>query len=164
MLMLPPCCLCGCEYPPHPHLLLNAWTNLYETWDLYHDTWVPLISMLHKSLPSACVSFLHVQCIPPVVDWQRPVKSPTSTNTAVELLDACLWVCVSPTSLLGNNSVKTFLQQRRIVGGVLYAVRVRSNESRQLVLSRTSCFQRTTIEILCRLQESLHFSLGYPWN
>jgi hypothetical protein len=52
-----------------------------------------------------------------------------------------LWVsmCIS-LSLLGNNSVKTFPSQRRIVDGVIfYAVLVVSNASRLLVLPRTSC-------------------------
>jgi hypothetical protein len=44
-------------------------------------------------------------------------------------------------SLLGNNSVKTFPQQRRIIGCVVfYAVRVVSKEGRLLVLPRTSCY------------------------
>jgi hypothetical protein len=45
-----------------------------------------------------------------------------------------------PLSLLGNNSVKTFPRQGRIVGRVVfYAIRVVSKESRRLVLPRTSC-------------------------
>jgi hypothetical protein len=53
----------------------------------------------------------------------------------------CLWVCQCiPLSLLGNNSVKTFPRQRRIVGGVVfYAVRVISKENGRLVLLRTAC-------------------------
>jgi hypothetical protein len=49
----------------------------------------------------------------------------------------CLCILVS---LLGNNSVKTFPWQRRIVGGVVfYVVRVVSKESGRSVLPRTSC-------------------------
>jgi hypothetical protein len=49
-------------------------------------------------------------------------------------------LCI-PLSLLGNNSVKTFPQQRRIFGGVVfYTVRVVTKESRRLVLPRTSCY------------------------
>jgi hypothetical protein len=49
-------------------------------------------------------------------------------------------LCI-PLSLLGNNSVKTFPRQRRIVGRFVFNVaRVVSKESRRLVLSRTSCF------------------------
>jgi hypothetical protein len=40
-----------------------------------------------------------------------------------------------PLLLIDKNSVKTFPQQRRIVGGVVsYAIRVVSKESRRLVL------------------------------
>jgi hypothetical protein len=38
-------------------------------------------------------------------------------------------MCI-PLSLLGNNSVKTFSRQRRIVGVVFYAVLIVSKESR----------------------------------
>jgi hypothetical protein len=47
---------------------------------------------------------------------------------------------VYPLSLLGNNSVKTFPLQRRIVGGVVsYVALVVSEESMRLVLPRSSC-------------------------
>jgi hypothetical protein len=53
-----------------------------------------------------------------------------------------LWVCLCiPLSLLGNNSVKTFPWQQRIVGCIAFsAVRVVSKDRRRLVLPRTSCF------------------------
>jgi hypothetical protein len=60
----------------HPQLL-NAWTNLYETSYADHGTWAYLNGVLHKSLPSACVS-----------------------------------ICVSLLSLLGNGSVRTLTRQR----------------------------------------------------
>jgi hypothetical protein len=39
------------------HELLNAWSNLYETWyvRVYHATWAHLNSTLHNFLPSVCV-------------------------------------------------------------------------------------------------------------
>jgi hypothetical protein len=43
-------------YPTYQ--LLNAWTNLYETCYVYHGTWAHLNDILHKSLPSVCVSSL----------------------------------------------------------------------------------------------------------
>jgi hypothetical protein len=52
-----------------------------------------------------------------------------------------VWIslCI-PLSLLGNNLVKTFPQQRIIVRAVvLYAVRAVSEESGLLVLPRTCC-------------------------
>jgi hypothetical protein len=51
--MRSPCCLC--VYVSPPHQLLNAWTNLYETWYVNHGTSAHLNGVLHKSLPSICV-------------------------------------------------------------------------------------------------------------
>jgi hypothetical protein len=53
----------------------------------------------------------------------------------------CLWICLCiPLSSPHNNSVKTFMWQRRTVGGVFFsAAHVISKESRQLVLPRTPC-------------------------
>jgi hypothetical protein len=39
-----------------PTQLSNAWTNLYETWYVRHDTWVHLNCVFPESLPSVCVS------------------------------------------------------------------------------------------------------------
>jgi hypothetical protein len=56
-------------------------------------------------------------------------------------------LCI-PLSLLGNNSVKTFLRQRKIVGGVVFnAVHVVSKESMRVVLPRTSCFISSSAEL-----------------
>jgi hypothetical protein len=52
------------------------------------------------------------------------------------LLKERLWI---PLSLLGNNSVKPFLWQWRIVGGVVFCVPCRIKGNRQLVLPRSSC-------------------------
>jgi hypothetical protein len=54
----------------------------------------------------------------------------------------CLWVCLCiPLILLCNNSVNTFLRQRRIVGGIVfYALRIVWKERRPLLLPRTSFF------------------------
>jgi hypothetical protein len=125
---------------------LNAWTNLYEIWYVYHGTWAHLNGVLHNpSHQCVCVFLLSllgkgsVKCIPPFVARQRLDKHvPAATNTdsrrivgritfyAVRVLSkVSLWVCLYiPISLLGNNSVKTFLRQRKIIGGVVfYAVR-----------------------------------------
>jgi hypothetical protein len=104
---------------------LNAWTNLYETWYVCHGTWAHLNGVLHKSLPSVCMSLCvsllsllgkgSVKCIPPFVARQRLSKyNPAGTNT--------------------RNS-------RRIVGRVIfYAILVVSKENGRLVVPRTSCF------------------------
>jgi hypothetical protein len=45
-------CVSGCP----PYRLLNALTNLYETWYVYHNTWAHFSGVLPKSLPSICVT------------------------------------------------------------------------------------------------------------
>jgi hypothetical protein len=97
-----------------------------------------------------------VKCIPPFGARQRlgkHVPAQRIHTTIEELLDAsfsvlsvsyqrrvCGSVFVSPLSLLGNNSVKTFPRQRRIVGGVVFcAVRIVAKESGRFILPRTSC-------------------------
>jgi hypothetical protein len=148
--MRSPCCLC---IPPYQRL--NAWTNFYETWYVYHGTWAQLNGVLHKSLPPVCVSLCvslisllgkcSVKCIPPFIARQRLGKHvPAATNTRKNKIivgHVCLWVCLCiPLLLLGNISVKTFPRQRRTVGGVVfYAVHVVSKESRPFGLLRTSC-------------------------
>jgi hypothetical protein len=55
MLMRSPCSLCVCASP----LINSEWlNNLYETWYAFHGTWVNLNGVLHKSLPSVCLSVL----------------------------------------------------------------------------------------------------------
>jgi hypothetical protein len=56
-LMRSPCRLFVCP----PYKRLNGWTNLYETWYVYHGTWAHLNGILHKSIPSVCVSL----CVSP---------------------------------------------------------------------------------------------------
>jgi hypothetical protein len=82
-------------------------------------------------------------CVPAIVTRQRLGKHVSAAtnirDNTIIIQRLCLWVfpCIS-LSLLGNNSVKTFPRQRKIVGGdVFYAVRVISKESRWLVLPRT---------------------------
>jgi hypothetical protein len=70
-LMRSPCCL----FVNTSYKLLSAWTNLYETWYVYHGTWAHLNGTLHKSLPSVFVSVYvshlsllgngSLKCIPP---------------------------------------------------------------------------------------------------
>jgi hypothetical protein len=86
-----------------------------------------------------------LKCIPPFIAVQRLSKYIVATNThsnrrIVEHVCFCVRLCILLT-LLGNNSVKTFQWQRKIVEGIIFcAVCVIQNESRQLVLPRTSCF------------------------
>jgi hypothetical protein len=151
------CCLCVCESPhqinfwmPEPILL-----NLVCTAYAYHGTWTHLSGVLHKYLPSVCVSVFvslmcllgigSVKCIPPIVARQRPGKdAPAATNIRINTRRRIVRrvssdLCIPP-PLLGNNSVKKFPRQLRIVGNVVfYATRVVSKEIRRIVLPRTSC-------------------------
>jgi hypothetical protein len=86
-LMRSPCCLCVCVSPTYH--LLNAWTNLYETWYVYHGTWVYLSGVLHKSLPSACAPV----CIIARHRLGKKVAAATNTFTTVEeSLDALFYM------------------------------------------------------------------------
>jgi hypothetical protein len=89
--------------------LLNVWTSLYETYYVYHGTWVHLNGVLHKSLPSVCVSVCvsllsllgngSVKCLRHFIARQRLDEHiPAATNTMEELLDVyvCGSVYVSP--------------------------------------------------------------------
>jgi hypothetical protein len=163
--MRSPCCLC---IPPYQ--LLNASTNLYETWYAYHGTWAHFNGVLRKSLPSVCVSVCvsliplsdkgSVKYILPFFARQRLSKHvPAATNIHVRndrrIVGRVIFYAVSflskeglwdslyiPLLLLRNNSVKSFPRKRRIVGGVVFhEVRVASKESRRLFLPRTSCYQ-----------------------
>jgi hypothetical protein len=122
-----------------PHSLFNAWTNLYQTWCLYHGTSAHLNGVLHKPLPSIWVSmsvFLlsllgkgSVEMYAFVARQRLCQHEPEAMNTCNNkriVGSVCLWVCLCiPLSLLGNNSVKTLPRQRRIFGGVVfYTVRV----------------------------------------
>jgi hypothetical protein len=76
---------------------------------------------------------------PPFIAKQRlgkHVPAPTNTRNNRRIF-GCVCLCL-PLSLLGHNSIKTFPRHRKIVGGVVfYAIHV-WNESRRLVLPRTS--------------------------
>jgi hypothetical protein len=126
-----------------PYQLLNASTNLYETRYVYHDTRAHLNGVLHKSLPSVCMSVCvsllplvrtgSVKCIPPFIARQRLGKYvPAATNAHNNrriVVRVSVGLCI-PLSLLCNNSVKISPRQRGIVGGVFRAVRVVSKEGR----------------------------------
>jgi hypothetical protein len=136
-LMRSPCCLS--VNPP----FINLW--MPELIIMYIMAREPnsAIYFINPSHQSVC---LHT-CIPPFIARQRlsrHVSAATNTRNNRRIVGrVCLWVCLYtiPLSLLGDNSVKTFLRQRRIAEGVVFcAVRVVSKESRLLVLPRTSCF------------------------
>jgi hypothetical protein len=45
----------------YPYQLLNAWTNIYETWYVYHGTWANLNGVIHKSLPIVILWLQHLE-------------------------------------------------------------------------------------------------------
>jgi hypothetical protein len=100
---------------------------------------------LYVYYPLSLLGKASVKYIPPFIARQRLGKHvPTATNTRKNRGIAgrvSLWVCLCISlSLLGNNSVQKFPQQRSIVGGVvLYAVLVVLEERRRSLLPRTSC-------------------------
>jgi hypothetical protein len=61
---------CVSVYPP-----INFW--MPDTWYVYHDTWAHLNGVLHKSLPSVCVSV----CVPLIIARQRLDKNVTAATT-----------------------------------------------------------------------------------
>jgi hypothetical protein len=79
---------------------MNAWTSLYETWYVYHDTWAHVSGVLHKSLTSVCVSV----CVSFLLFLgKRSFLGNSSVNTfprqlihaaIEESLDACVYLSV----------------------------------------------------------------------
>jgi hypothetical protein len=111
-----PCCL---FIPP----IKNAWSSVYESWYVYHGTWPHLNGVLHKSLPSVCVSVY-----PHIVARHRLGKDvPAASNKR-------------------NSRII-------VGGVVFSAVRAISRESMLLFLPRTSWFYlmfRTLSNDYCR--------------
>jgi hypothetical protein len=134
-----------CLYPPYQHL--NAWINIYETLYLYHEIWVNLDGVFHKSLPSVCV------CNPIVVRKRLGKHVPAATSIGNNrrvvwgvflyafrvISKESLWACLCIPLLLLDVSVNVFPRQR-IVGGVgYYAIRVVLKGSKRLLPPRNSC-------------------------
>jgi hypothetical protein len=143
--MRSPWCLCVCKdfclwTPP----LINFWmpepTFMKLCTYVYNGTWAHLSGVLHKSLPSVCLSLCisvlsllgksWVKCIPAFIAGQRlgkQVPAAKSThNNKRNVWCACLWVCLCIFLWLpGKNSVQTFPRQKKIIRGVIsYATRV----------------------------------------
>jgi hypothetical protein len=75
-------------YPP-PHELLNGWTNLYETWYIYHGTWAHFNGMFRKSLPSVCVSV----CLSLLSLLGKHIPAAMNTHAIeLQLLDASFYM------------------------------------------------------------------------
>jgi hypothetical protein len=91
-----------------------------------------LLSMVGKGM---------IKHIPPFIAKATAQKTvPTATNTCNNKKIVGHMCCVSVYyPIVVNNSVKTFLQQQKIVGGIIfYMVHVLSEERRPSALPRTS--------------------------
>jgi hypothetical protein len=136
----------------HPYQFLNVWSRLYETWYVYHANWAHLSYVTNPSQQSVFLSLLSLQingsvkCNPLFSAKQRLSKLVSAaTNIRNNISGVCsvvsfgmrvvskksLWACLCiPLWFLGNNSVKTFPRQWRVVEGVVfYEVHVISKES-----------------------------------
>jgi hypothetical protein len=112
---------------------------------VYHGIGAHLNGVLHKSLPSACVSV----CVSlPSLQANGSINTFPRQRIYETTEHAIFYaVCALPNdslslyhlSLPGSNSAKTFPRQQGIVGGVVfYAILVVGKKSRRLVLPRTS--------------------------
>jgi hypothetical protein len=125
-------CIARCQ-------LLNAWTNLYETWNVYHGTWAHLNGVLHKNLSSVCVSVS-----PSITARQRlGIHVATATNTRdirrtvgrVIFYAACVHIKGESVGIIARQQLgKHVPAAKGFVGGVIsYAVCVIWKEQEILV-------------------------------
>jgi hypothetical protein len=110
-----------------PTLLISESPNQsLWTWYVYLGIWAQLNGILHNPLPSVCESVC--------VARQRlgkhvPAAKNACSSRRIGWTRVSVGLC-SPLSFLGNNSVKMFPRQQRIVGGVVfYAARVVSKKN-----------------------------------
>jgi hypothetical protein len=124
-------------YPPL--LISNAWTNLHESWYVYHATWSHLNGIHHTSLPSVIPTLQPVKFLRQNLNiaWCASVRIPP---IKCQCLNQYLWnlVCIS-----WHLSPSQIWHSLYVFPNILVfcAVRVVSKESRRLVLPRTVCFQ-----------------------
>jgi hypothetical protein len=122
--------VCVSSYPIS-HQLLNACTNVSQTWYVYQGIWALRNDVLHKSLPSVCVMFTSFIVARQRLGRQFPSATNASNNrrmvggidfyTARVVSRDSLWVCLCTTLyLIGNGSVNTFSWHRRIVEGLVF--------------------------------------------
>jgi hypothetical protein len=90
--MLSPSCLFFCE---SLLLILNASTNLYGAWYLYHGIWAHLNGLLHKSLSLVYVS-QHVSLLS-LLGNGSVIPEAMNTRNNRKIVYTCVYgaVCVS---------------------------------------------------------------------
>jgi hypothetical protein len=163
-------------------LIQSLWNLVCISWHLSQSNSLLNIS-LTSGYVSVCVSLLsllgkdYVKCISPVITRQRlgnHILAATNTRNnrkivrrvvfnAVRVLSKeSLWVSIYTLLFLGNNSVKTFPRQRRIVGGiVLCAVRVVLKEWKKWVPQLLVSYKNNFSEIgLCLRTQVKPHSVG----
>jgi hypothetical protein len=88
-----------------PYQLLNAWTNLYASWCVYHGTRDDLSGVLYTFVPLFCASVCVLptfeqqrlgKCLPPIIARQPICKHvPAATNMHSNKRNVgCVCVCV----------------------------------------------------------------------
>jgi hypothetical protein len=86
-----------------------------------HGAWAHLNGVFHKSLPFVCVSVcVSLLSLPDKgsVSMFTGAKNTRNNRKIAGRMCLCVRLCIA-ISLLGNNRVKTFPSQQKIVGGVL---------------------------------------------
>jgi hypothetical protein len=128
--MRSPCCLWVCVSVYPPYQLLNAWTNLYETWYVYYGIWAQS-SKISASPCQHSRSWFRAPLEPMTIFLFFPDfyifwnGASSSTRRGVKLIPVTSAlmrsnsddsrpqsICLSFLSLLGNGSVNTFARQR----------------------------------------------------
>jgi hypothetical protein len=141
---------CLCIYVSSPSSTFKCLNQ--SLWNFVHITWQlnPSRRRTYKSLPSFCVSL----CVS-LLSFLGNGSAKTRHFLCGPCLikgESALCLCI-PLSLLGNNSVKTFPRQQRIVGGIVfYAVRFVTKERRRAVLPRISFFLKMRINFFIRVK------------
>jgi hypothetical protein len=141
--MISPCCLCVCVSAPP----ITFWMPepIFTKLGMYAMVREPISTayLINPSHQSACLYMYPPYHCQATARYTRSRDNEKTWNDRRIGGSVYLWVCLwSSLPLLGNNSVKRFPRQDRIVGGVvLCAASVVSKQSRRLLLPRTSfCF------------------------
>jgi hypothetical protein len=131
------------KYDPHAVYVSPSPQSTFEhlNWYIYRATWVHLSSILHKSLPSVCVSM----CIHLSLLGSGSVKIPLA--------------------LLRNGSIKTlprhkYTRNNRRIGRVdFYAVSVPSRKVRDLFFPEPVVFKHVIAYLTCLVKEQAAWAM-----
>jgi hypothetical protein len=124
--------------PPSPIQLLNAWTNRYETLYVYHGTWAHLNSVVHKSLPSVCVSVC-VSLFSSLANCSVNTFPRQQIHATMGLLDASF-------------SVRLLSYQRRVCESVYPLIVSRYRLGKDVPAAVKNCWRRRFLLNPCRIK------------